>query len=165
MLPGKSRQCADGSQEEQGTGTLCVGWFWQLRGQWPDAVVVASGSTSFFTFVVLSSAEAVRSYGPDLAAIAATGARALLLTAAGAPGSGADYVLRVFGPNVGIDEDPATGSIHCTLAPYWADRLGKDKLRAEQLSLRGGSMQCAIAGHRVTIAGRARLYLHGAIEI
>ena len=76
-----------------------------LEDQWPG-VVVASGRTDFFTFVALSSAEAVRSYEPDLPAIASTGAKALLLTAAAAPGSGADYVLRVFGPNVGIDEDP-----------------------------------------------------------
>ena len=73
--------------------------------QWPGAVV-ASGRTDFFTFVVLSSAEAVRAYEPDLAAIAATGAKALLLTAAAAPGSGADYVLRVFGPNVGHRRGP-----------------------------------------------------------
>ena len=83
-----------------------------------------AGHTSFFTFVALSSAEAVRAYVPDLAAIAATGAKALLLTAAAEPGSGADYVLRVFGPNVGIDEDPATGSAQCSAGPYWAAELG-----------------------------------------
>ncbi len=94
-----------------------------LQEQWPDAVT-ASGHTDFFTFVALSSAEAVRAYVPDLPAIASTGAKALLLTAAAAPGSGADYVLRVFGPNVGIDEDPATGSAQCSAGPYWADILG-----------------------------------------
>ena len=87
-----------------------------LKEQWPDAVVM-SGSTSFFAFVVLSSAAAVATYVPDLAAIAATGAKALLLTAAADRGSGADYVLRVFGPNVGIDEDPATGSAQCVGRP------------------------------------------------
>ncbi len=99
-----------------------------LQGQWPDAVA-ASGQTGFFTFVVLSSAEAVRAYVPDLPAIASTGAKALLLTAAAAPGSGADYVLRVFGPNVGIDEDPATGSAQCSAGPYWADELGRRQPR------------------------------------
>jgi predicted PhzF superfamily epimerase YddE/YHI9 len=71
----------------------------------------------------------------------------------------------MFLPSVGIDEDPATGSIHCTLAPYWAGRLGKDTFRAQQLSVRGGYMQCTIGGDRVKIAGRARLYLHGTLEL
>src|SRR5205823_1560908 len=68
-------------------------------------------------------------------------------------------------PAVGIAEDPATGSIHCTLAPYWAGRLGKRTLRAQQLSARGGSMQCKIAGDRVKIVGQARLYLQGTIAL
>jgi len=80
-----------------------------------------------------------------------------------------DYVCRFFAPSIGIDEDPATGSIHCTLAPYWAGRLGKDRLRAQQLSARGGTMQCTIdgsrGGDRVKIAGSARLYLHGTLEL
>jgi PhzF family phenazine biosynthesis protein len=115
--------------------------------------------------VVVDQAEQVRTLAPDFAALAKLdiGTSGAIVTAPGE--REVDYVCRFFAPSIGIDEDPATGSIHCTLAPYWADRLGKDKLRAEQLSLRGGSMQCAIAGHRVTIAGRARLYLHGAIEI
>ena len=97
-----------------------------LQAQWPGSVV-HSGHTSFFTFVALSSAEAVRAYEPDLAAIAATGAKALLLTAAAAPASGADYVLRVFGPNVGIPEDSATGSAQCSAGPYWAAELGRER--------------------------------------
>ena len=76
-----------------------------------------------------------------------------------------DYVCRLSAPSVGVDEDPATGSIHCTLAPYWEGRLGKDTLRAQQLSVRGGYMQCTNGGDRVTIAGRARLYLQGTIEL
>ena len=132
-----------------------------LQGQWPDAVVVASGSTGFFTFVALSSAEAVRSYEPDLAAIASTGARALLLTAAGVPGSGADYVLRVFGPNVGIDEDPATGSAQCAAGPYWAAALGRDNLVAHQLSRRGATLYVRPDDDRVFIAGHATTVLAG----
>jgi PhzF family phenazine biosynthesis protein len=131
-----------------------------LKEQWPDDVV-ASGSTAFFTVVVLSSAEAVRTYVPDLAAIAATGAKALLLTAAAAPGSGADYVLRVFGPNVGIDEDPATGSAQCSAGPYWARRLGRDTLVARQLSPRGAVLYVQPAGERVRIAGHATTVLTG----
>jgi PhzF family phenazine biosynthesis protein len=115
--------------------------------------------------VVVDRAEQVRALSPDIAALA----RLEMVnsgTIVTAPGEGdVDYVCRLFSPAEGIDEDPATGSIHCTLAPYWAGRLGKDRLRAQQLSVRGGTMQCAIAGDRVKIAGRARLYLHGTLEL
>ena len=131
-----------------------------LVGQWPRRVV-ASGRTDFFTFVALSSAEAVRAYEPDLAAIAATGAKALLLTAPAAPGSGADYVLRVFGPNVGIDEDPATGSAQCAAGPYWAAELGRDRLVAHQLSRRGATLYVRPDGDRVRIGGHATTVLTG----
>lgn len=83
-----------------------------------------------------------------------------------APGEGeVDYVCRFFPPSVGIAEDPATGSIQCTLVPYWTDRLGKKVLRVQQLSRRGGSMICEMAGGNVRIAGRARLYMQGTIEL
>jgi predicted PhzF superfamily epimerase YddE/YHI9 len=131
-----------------------------LGGQWPGAVV-ASGHTSFFTFVVLSSAGAVAAYEPDLAAIAGTGANALLLTAAAEPGSGADYVLRVFAPNVGIDEDPATGSAQCAAGPFWADALGRRTLVARQLSRRGAVIHVRPDGERVGIAGHATTVLTG----
>ncbi|HWF14868.1 MAG TPA: PhzF family phenazine biosynthesis protein [Acidimicrobiales bacterium] len=131
-----------------------------LEGQWPGSVL-SCGRTSFFTFVVLSSAEAVRTYEPDLDAIAATGDKALLLTAAVAPASGADYVLRVFGPNVGIAEDPATGSAQCSAGPYWAAELGRSDLVARQLSLRGGTLFVRPEGERVRIAGRATTVLMG----
>jgi PhzF family phenazine biosynthesis protein len=131
-----------------------------LAEQWPGAVV-ASGRTSFFAFVVLSSAAAVRDYTPDLAAIAATGTRALLLTAAADPGSEADYVLRVFAPNVGIDEDPATGSAQCAAGPYWAGQLGRDTLVARQLSSRGATLYVRPEERRVHIAGFATTVLTG----
>ncbi len=131
-----------------------------LREQWPGAVV-ASGHTDFFTFVALSSAEAVRAYEPDLVAIASTGSKALLLTAAATPDSGADYVLRVFGPNVGIDEDPGTGSAQCSAGPYWAWELGRDTLVAHQLSRRGATLYVRPDGERVRIAGHATTVLTG----
>jgi PhzF family phenazine biosynthesis protein len=115
--------------------------------------------------VVVDQAEQVRALSPDIAALAGIdmGNGGTIVTA---PGEGdADYVCRLFAPAEGIDEDPATGSIHCTLAPYWAARLGKNTLRARQLSLRGGFMRCTIGGDRVKIAGCARLYLHGTIEL
>jgi PhzF family phenazine biosynthesis protein len=114
--------------------------------------------------VVVDQAEQVRALSPDIAALAKLDAgNGTIVTA---PGEGeVDYVCRMFLPSAGIDEDPATGSIHCTLAPYWAGRLGKDTFRVRQLSARGGCVRCAIAGDRVKIAGRARLYLHGTLEL
>ena len=131
-----------------------------LETQWPGAVV-HSGRTSFFTFVVLSSAEAVRAYAPDLDAIAATGDKALLLTAAADPASGADYVLRVFGPNVGIAEDPGTGSAQCSAGPYWSSELGRSDLVARQLSPRGATLYVSPRGERVRIGGYATTVLRG----
>jgi len=115
--------------------------------------------------VVVDRAEQVRALSPDFAALAKVdiGIGGTIVTA---PGEGdVDYVCRLFAPAVGIDEDPATGSIHCTRAPYWTGRLGKDTLRAQQLSVRGGYMQCTIGGDRVRIGGRACLYLHGTLEL
>jgi PhzF family phenazine biosynthesis protein len=115
--------------------------------------------------VVVDRAEQVRTLSPNIAALAKLdiGLAGAIVTA---PGAGdVDYVCRFFAPSLGIDEDPATGSIHCTLAPYWAARLGKDALRAQQLSARGGSMQSTICGDRVKIAGAARLYLQGTLEV
>jgi PhzF family phenazine biosynthesis protein len=131
-----------------------------LQGEWPHDVVEC-GETSFFLFVVLSSAAAVAAYEPDLAAIAATGAQALLLTAAADPGSDADYVLRVFGPNVGIPEDPGTGSAQCVAGPYWAAQLGRTSLVARQLSARGAVLYVRPDGERVRFAGHATTVLTG----
>jgi predicted PhzF superfamily epimerase YddE/YHI9 len=126
-----------------------------LEGEWPEGEVVATGLTSFFALVVLSTAGAVRDYRPNLTAIAATGTKAVLVTAVADAGSGADYVLRVFGPNVGIDEDQATGSAQCVAGPYWADRLGRSSLVAHQLSPRGAVLLVRPAGPRVHIGGNA----------
>ena len=126
-----------------------------LAGEWGESEVVGAGSTSFFSVVTLASAAAVRSYRPDLAAIAATGQRAVLITAAAEPGTGADYVLRVFGPNVGIDEDPATGSAQCAVGPFWSGALGKPRLVAHQASARGAVLHVRPDGDRVHIGGKA----------
>ena len=114
--------------------------------------------------VVVDRAEQVRALSPDIAALAKLDAgNGTIVTAPGE--KDVDYMCRIFLPSIGIDEDPATGSIHCILAPYWAKRLGKDTFRAQQLSARGGYAQCTISGDRVKIAGRARLYLHGTLEL
>ena len=88
---------------------------------------------------------------------------ALIATAPG--DNGTDFVSRFFAPGAGIDEDPVTGSAHCALIPYWAERLGKTSLAARQISPRVGHLSCALRGDRVTIAGRAQLYLEGTIHL
>ncbi|MBB6144040.1 PhzF family phenazine biosynthesis protein [Silvibacterium bohemicum] len=118
--------------------------------------------------VVLDHTEQVQSLTPDFAALAelGLGIGGAIVTAPGdGDSSDVDYVCRLFAPSAGINEDPATGSIHCTLAPYWAERTGKQAFQARQLSARGGRMQCRIAGDRVKISGCARLYLEGAIHL
>jgi PhzF family phenazine biosynthesis protein len=112
---------------------------------------------------VYDSADDILALSPDFAALAALDRFAVIVTA---PGTGeTDFVSRFFAPARGVDEDPVTGSSHCTLIPYWAERLGKHRLRARQLSRRGGALSCALEGNRVTIAGRAVLYLEGTITI
>ncbi|MDG9670049.1 PhzF family phenazine biosynthesis protein [Hahella sp. CR1] len=82
-----------------------------------------------------------------------------------APGKEVDFVSRFFTPQAHIFEDPVTGSAHCTLAPYWAARLGKTSLTAAQLSQRGGRLDCEVAGDRVLMSGSAVTYLRGVISI
>lgn len=82
-----------------------------------------------------------------------------------APGSEYDFVARFFAPKYGIPEDSVTGSAYTQLMPYWADALGKDTLRAKQISPRGGEVYCELRGDRVLISGRAVKYLEGSIEI
>lgn len=82
-----------------------------------------------------------------------------------APGDNCDFVSRFFAPGFGITEDPVTGSAHCTLTPYWAEQLGRNKLVAKQLSQRGGELQCELIGNRVKIGGTAVLFLKGEIYI
>jgi PhzF family phenazine biosynthesis protein len=111
---------------------------------------------------VFPSAEDVRALHPDFRALEKLG-RTLIVTAPGR--DGIDFVSRFFGPTVGIDEDPVTGSAHCTLVPYWAERTGRTRLEARQLSARGGALSCELAGDRVVLAGRAVLYLEGWITV
>ena len=99
---------------------------------------------------------------PDFRAISELGVHAVIATA---PGDQSDFVSRFFAPSVGVDEDPVTGSAHCTLIPYWAEQLGKDQLYARQVSKRGGELFCELRGDRVRIAGNAVLYLKGEIYV
>ena len=111
---------------------------------------------------VFASEAEVRAVKPDFPALKTLDCLGIIATA---PGGDCDFVSRFFAPGAGIDEDPATGSSHCTLIPYWAQRLGRTKMFARQVSRRGGEMFCELAGDRVRIGGKARLYLRGEIEI
>ena len=82
-----------------------------------------------------------------------------------AKGDSADFVSRMFAPRIGIAEDPVTGAIHCSLIPFWAEKLGKETLFARQISARGGELFCELRGERVKIGGNATLYLKGEIYI
>lgn len=104
--------------------------------------------------IELADAAAVRSLQPDLGAIAALGVRCVVFTAGG-DRDGIDCVSRVFAPSFGIAEDPVTGSAHCTLAPFWAEHLGRTELVGEQASARGGIVRMRVAGDRVILGGRA----------
>jgi PhzF family phenazine biosynthesis protein len=111
--------------------------------------------------VVLESEDAVRAIKPDFAELMKVDTWGIIVTA---PGKDADFVSRFFAPGHGVPEDPVTGSSHCTLIPYWAKRLGKSRLTAHQASVRGGELFCEDLGTRVSIAGRAALYLEGSIH-
>jgi predicted PhzF superfamily epimerase YddE/YHI9 len=126
-------------------------------GAQPEAVAQARD-----TLCVFPRAEDVRALQPDFAALAQFDTFAFIATA---PGDDCDFVSRFFAPRAGINEDPVTGSAHCTLIPYWAQRLGKTRLHARQVSARGGELFCELRGDRVGIAGHAVLYLRGEIEI
>jgi predicted PhzF superfamily epimerase YddE/YHI9 len=82
-----------------------------------------------------------------------------------APGEDCDFVSRFFAPRAGVPEDPVTGSAHCTLIPYWAERLGRTKLHARQVSLRRGELFCEHRGDRVGIGGRAVTYSSGSLHV
>lgn len=114
------------------------------------------------TLCVFARTEDVVALKPYFGALAQLDSFAVIATA---PGSDCDFVSRFFAPRAGINEDPVTGSAHCTLTPYWAAHLGRTKLHARQVSARGGELWCELRGDRVGIAGRAVLYLKGEIVV
>lgn len=112
--------------------------------------------------VILAGEKAVRQVSPDFPALAKIPCRGVIVSA---PGERSDFVSRFFGPRVGVNEDPVTGSAHSVLIPFWAEKLKKNDLYALQVSARGGELFCGYKGERVTIAGHAVLYLEGTITI
>ena len=129
----------------------------QALGATPQAIFAARD-----TLCVFESAAQVKALEPNMDALKALAAFAVIATA---PGDDCDFVSRFFAPKEGINEDPVTGSAHCTLTPYWAARLGKTNLFARQISARGGELWCEDRGDRVRIGGYGALYLTGFIEI
>tara|TARA_Y100000588_G_C14193238_1_gene898997 strand:+ start:239 stop:1018 length:780 start_codon:yes stop_codon:yes gene_type:complete len=111
---------------------------------------------------ILKDEDTVKNLIPDIDKIAKMPSRGLIVSA---KGKEVDFVSRVFGPNVGVDEDPVTGSAHALLATYWASILGKNDLTARQLSKREGSLYCSVKEDTVEITGHAVLYLRGTIEV
>ena len=113
--------------------------------------------------VLFESEEEVRRLKPDFSRLRTLDRLGIIVTAAG---TSCDFVSRFFAPGVGVAEDPVTGSAHCTLTPFWSDRLGKSRrLIARQISSRGGELVCEQMGDRVQIGGRAVLYLEGTIRV
>ncbi|MCW8892022.1 MAG: PhzF family phenazine biosynthesis protein [Deltaproteobacteria bacterium] len=112
--------------------------------------------------VVFESESAITSAHPDLEILKKLALRGLIITA---PSQRYDFVARFFAPKYGIPEDPVTGSAFTQLAPYWAKKLGKNELKAKQLSKRGGEVGCQLKGDRVLISGGAVKFMEGTLTL
>ncbi|HET7342414.1 MAG TPA: PhzF family phenazine biosynthesis protein, partial [Methylomirabilota bacterium] len=119
-----------------------------------------TGRNRFDWLVEVDSAAVVRALAPDPARLAAVPTRGVIVTA---PSDDArfDFVSRFFAPRLGIPEDPATGSAHCCLGPYWAPRAGRAQLTGYQASPRGGIVTVRVAGDRAVLGGQAVVVLRG----
>jgi PhzF family phenazine biosynthesis protein len=113
-------------------------------------------------FLVYENEQEVATIAPDFSKLLEIDAHGFIVTA---KGDSADFVSRFFAPEVGVFEDPVTGSSHCNLIPFWAEHLGKTEMFAKQISARGGELFCELKGDRVKIGGNAVLYLKGEIFI
>lgn len=142
--------------EEQKTPKIII----EALGTAPETAFHVTNDTNYM--VVLENEAAVIAAQPDMRILKQLGNKGLIITA---PGDQVDFVSRYFVPGSGIDEDPVTGSIHSALVPYWAEKLGKTKLEARQLSERGGVLRCELKGDRVAIAGQAAFYMEGAVHL
>lgn len=111
--------------------------------------------------VEVDSEELIRNYKPDFQKIKNIDKQVIIT----ARGSDVDFVSRFFAPNSGVDEDPVTGSAHCVLIPYWAEKLHKQELTAMQLSNRTGFLKCKNLNERVEMSGKGFCYLIGEIFI
>jgi PhzF family phenazine biosynthesis protein len=121
------------------------------------------GQAGLFLLAVMDSEASVRNFAPDFQAISRLGDQALLITAKG-HSDAYDFVSRLFAPQVGIDEDPVTGSAHCVLAPYWSPILDKKVMVGYQASERGGFVGVEYRGARVGLRGSAITVLEGSLR-
>ena len=134
----------------------------------PDGLIEGLGITpqevwrSRDYLAVYDSEQTIRSLNPNFELLKTIDTWGIIVTA---PGNDCDFVSRFFATVVGVPEDPVTGSSHCTLIPYWSERLKTHKLRARQVSARGGALFCELAGERIKIAGNAVAYSSGVIEL
>ncbi len=122
------------------------------------------GQTRSDYLVEVASEDIVRGLAPDFAKLKCLGVFGVMVTAR-SESEDFDFVSRFFGPGVGIDEDPVTGSAHCVLTPYWAGKLSKTTLFAYQASARGGKLKCTLANNRVKLAGKALTVLRGELTV
>ena len=121
-------------------------------------------SANGFLMAVLTGEQSVRRLVADIAAVARLDADAVIVTAPADPARPYNFVSRVFGPRVGIDEDPVTGSAHVVLASYWVERLGRKALKGFQASPRSGTVGVEANGDRVLVTGRAVSVLDGILN-
>jgi PhzF family phenazine biosynthesis protein len=119
------------------------------------ATAVYIGRSEFDYLVEVESAKALRTMKPDFERLRALPVRGVIVTAS-SDDERFDFMSRFFAPAVGVDEDPVTGSAHCTLTPYWAATLGKTKFVACQVSQRGGVLNLELRGDRIQLGGKAR---------
>lgn len=134
-----------------------------VLGKQPTSVWQGNYSEDQFDFVaVYESADEVAALRPDLPSFKKLTSRGVIATA---KGDNCDFVSRYFAPNIGINEDPVTGSAHCLLTPYWSHVLEKTVLDARQISARGGKLHCALDEDRTVLTGYAVSYLEGCINI
>ena len=113
-------------------------------------------------FTVVEDEQTVRDMQVNVAALGKPPARDIIVTARGEK---VDFVSRCFFPNVGIPEDPVTGSAHCIIAPYWGKKLSKTTLLAHQISARGGKLHCTVEAKHVTLTGQVALHIAGEIAV
>lgn len=118
-------------------------------------------ATDLGYLVEIATADQVRQIQPDFVALQALAVPGVIVTSRGEPPY--DFVSRFFAPNLGINEDPVTGSAHCSLSPYWRERLGKTTFLAYQASQRGGVVKVQDEGDRVQLSGQAITVLRGTL--
>jgi PhzF family phenazine biosynthesis protein len=129
------------------------------------APIVWAGQNRMDWFLELENEAAVRNLAPNMEAVKALGNRGVIVTAAADdPESPYHFVSRFFGPAVGVDEDPVTGSAHCALAPYWCEKLDRTALVGYQASPRGGTVKVRLRGNRVELKGKAITIFQGVIS-